>query len=60
MISLPALLETKTPNEILKKLPQVRNSSIERLNFMLTSGIKMNELIETLNDVLILDESYNL
>ena len=46
MISLPALLETKTPNERLKNLPQVRNVSIERLNFMLTSGIKMNELIE--------------
>ena len=46
MISLPALLETKTPNEKLKKLPQIKKLGIERLNYMLTSGIKMNELIE--------------
>lgn len=46
MINLPALIETKTPNEMLKKMPQVRNLSIEHLDFMLTLGIKMNELIE--------------
>jgi hypothetical protein len=46
MINLPALIETKTPNEIVKKLPMLRHSGVERLDFMLTSGIKMNELIE--------------
>ena len=46
MVNLPALHETKTSNEILKKLPQLSNVNIDKLNYQLKSGLKMNKLIE--------------
>ena len=46
MIDLPALYETKIPNETLKKLPHFRYQKIDRMNYQLMSGLKMNDLIE--------------
>ncbi len=46
MVNLPALHETKTSNEMLKKLPQLSNVNIDKLNYQLKSGLKMNKLIE--------------
>ena len=37
MVNLPALHETKTSNGILKKLPQLSNVNIDKLNYQLKS-----------------------
>ena len=45
MVDLPALYTTKISNETLKKLPHFRNLTIDRMNYQLKSGLKINELI---------------
>ncbi len=45
MVDLPALYEKKRPNEIIKKLYQFMNTSIEHMDYRLKAGLKMNELI---------------
>ena len=48
MVDLPALYSKKISNEILKKLPHFRNQTIDRMNYRLSSGLKMNQLIRQL------------
>ena len=45
MVDLPALYTTKISNETLKKLPHFRHLTIDRMNYQLKSGLKMNKLI---------------